>query len=219
LSNKDFYEIEVATKQNIKNAMLDFYADSTSIFYGVSLESDSGLVLDNFSFRGNSGLALTKVKSSMYKSFNEYLDYNLVVLQYGLNVLSEMQTDYSWYERSFTKTVSYIKNCFPNAAILLVGVSDRSYRNEDGNFETIPSLENLLEVQENCARKNKVAFLNLYKAMGGKNTMVKWVENEYPLANKDYTHLNFRGSQKIGRIIFNHIKAKYSEWEKSQTAF
>lgn len=214
-----FMEIPFRLSNVVKNVKIDFKADSNSTFYGVSFESDSGFVLDNFSFRGNSGLALTKVKPKMYSNFNQCMEYDLVVLQYGLNVLSEKQDDYSWYEKGFNKTVSYIRKNFPQAAILIVSVSDKSYRTEEGLFETIPAIENLLNAQHQAAMNNHVAFLNLYLAMGGKNTMVKWVESEKPMANKDYTHLNFRGSEAMGKIIFNQLKAKYFQWEKAQVSF
>ena len=68
----------------------------------------------------------------------------------------------------------------------------------------------LVEAQERIAQEMGVAFLNLYEEMGGANSMVKWVEQEPPLAHHDYTHANRRGAEKvsqlIGRFLFNEYE-------------
>jgi hypothetical protein len=50
--------------------------------------------------------------------------------------------------------------------------------------------------------------------MGGYNSMVLWADSINPLANKDYTHLNFRGSKKVSNLIFNSLKNNYALWQK-----
>ena len=110
--------------------------------------------------------------------------------------------------------LSYFKRAFPDASFLIVSVSDKSYVNPEGVYETIPSLESLVEMQESLAKEKNMAFFNLYQSMGGYNSMVLWADSIYPLANKDYTHLNFRGSKKVSNLIFNSLKNNYALWQK-----
>lgn len=172
--------------------------------FGFSFESDSGVFVDNFSFRGNSGMPLTKMNASVLRKLNSYLDYDLIVLQYGINVVNNKVTDFSWYQRGMNEVVSYLKNCFPNTSILLISAGDKSYR-DNGKYETDPSVLLVVDAQRKVAEKNQIGFWNLYAAMGGKNSMVKWVEGDTVYANKDYTHLNFRGAKRVANLFYERL--------------
>jgi hypothetical protein len=200
--------------QNSKRFKLNFNCKSTQTIYGVSIESDSGVIVDNYAFRGNSGIALGKVPNNVYEGFDKLLNYDLIILHYGLNVASEKSNDYSWYQRSMTKTIAKLKKCFPNAAFLLVSVSDKSYK-VDGLFETIPGIPILVDNQKQMAQENNIAFWNLYGNMGGYNSMVGWVEADTALANKDYTHLNFRGANKVSRMLYNSLIDGYNQFKST----
>jgi lysophospholipase L1-like esterase len=41
----------------------------------------------------------------------------------------------------------------------------------------------------------------MFEAMGGKNSMPKWVDANPPLAFKDYTHFNGTGAKKIAEMF------------------
>jgi hypothetical protein len=49
--------------------------------------------------------------------------------------------------------------------------------------------------------------------MGGDGSMTKWVEEEPALANKDYTHFNFRGAKKVAGILYDQISKGYEEYK------
>ncbi len=56
-----------------------------------------------------------------------------------------------------------------------------------------------------------MAYWNLYSAMGGDGAMARWVEGEQALANKDYTHFNFRGASKVGALLYKAIMDEYTQ--------
>lgn len=184
-------------------------ADSAS-FYGVSFENGSGVYLDNFSFRGNSGIPLSVVNSAVYKGFAEQRNYKLVILHYGLNVVAHNMKDYSWYKLAFGKTIKHIKSSFPNASILLISVSDKGY-NESGTWVTEPDIPLFVKLQSELAEENDIAFWNLYEAMGGYNTMKTWVDTIPSLANADYTHVNHRGATKIAQLLYEYLIQEYKQ--------
>lgn len=60
-----------------------------------------------------------------------------------------------------------------------------------------------------------VAFWNVFGAMGGENSMIRFVENNW--ASKDYTHLSFRGGKEIASALLKAIlleKEFYDEADK-----
>ena len=176
--------------------------------YGVSFEGAGGVVLDNFSFRGNSGMSLTRIPFRELAAFGKALDYRLIILHYGVNVADARNKTYGWYARAMTRVVDRMQRAFPGASILIIGMSDKSSRIE-GEFVTDPSVPRLLAAQQQLARRNHAAFWNLFEAMGGENSMVSWVEDSPPLANRDYTHVNARGARRIAGLLFDYLMAEY----------
>ncbi|MDD3911182.1 MAG: hypothetical protein PHZ22_03230 [Bacteroidales bacterium] len=176
-----------------------------SVFYGVSMDGSNGVTVDNFSLRGSSGTRIHAVPYRTLASFNSVRHYDLIILEFGLNVASPGSKNYVWYESGFLKTISYLKKCFPNTSILLLGVSDRGHRMEDGSIRTMPGIKLLLDTQNIMAKKSGIAFWNTFEAMGGEGSMVKMVENKPPLANLDYTHINYRGGKMIAKKLFNAL--------------
>jgi len=204
-------ELVVNTASQQVNAR--FQCKSPIDVYGFSLESDSGVFVDNFSFRGNSGLPIQKVKQAIYTATNQCLDYDLIILEYGLNAVNPSVTDFSWYERGMNVVIKHMQASFPNASILLISVGDKSYR-KDGVYQTDPSVPILVEAQKRMAKENKLAFWSLYDAMGGNGSMVKWVEGDTAFANRDYTHFNFKGAHKVGKLLFSKIISEYNDYNK-----
>ena len=93
----------------------------------------------------------------------------------------------------------------------MISVGDKSYRN-NGVYETDPSVPILVEAQKRLSKNNKIAFWSLYDAMGGYGSMIKWVEGDTALANKDYTHFNYRGAHKVGKLLFSKLMNEYNEY-------
>ena len=187
--------------------------------YGVSFEDTKGITVDNFSMRGNSGMGLNAVSEDMYRQFNAIHPYKLVVLSYGLNVANEKAQNYKGYGKSMTKVVQRIKKAFPNSSILLVGCSDRGAK-VDGDYQTMPMLKELVDVQRKVAADNGICFWDLFEAMGGDSTMVRWEGMKPALANKDYTHLTFKGGRKVADILVGTLlyeKEKYDRKKKLMT--
>lgn len=170
-----------------------------TLFYGVSFEDSKGIYVDNFSMRRNSGIALSKLSPEMMKQFNNYLDYKLIILQYGLNVASDSDsTNYFWYTSRMINIIKNLKETFPNTSFILLSVSDRGV-NKDGKIITMEGVLKLRDMQRRIAKKSGIAFWDLFEAMGGRNSIAGYTEAEPPMAAKDYTHLNHLGGIKVGR--------------------
>lgn len=189
-------------------------ADSIVVF-GVSIENNRGIYVDNFSMRRNSGVALSKLSPSMLKQFNHYLNYKLIILQYGLNVASEKDsTNYGWYTGKMIKIIKDLKEVFPETSFLLLSVSDRGV-NKDGKIVTMDGIPKMRDMQREIARKSGIAFWDMFEAMGGKNSIVNYTESEPPLASKDYTHLTHLGGNIIGRKLADALLYEINKHEKN----
>lgn len=176
-----------------------------AVFYGISLEDDSGVQVDNFSLRGSAGYNIMQIPEGKLKAFANLRKYDMIILQYGLNVATEYGSDYSSYHNAMSKVIAKIKRCFRGSSILVMSVGDRKMKDENGDFVTMPGVKNLVKYQELIAADNHVAFWNLYNQflmLGGIDSFVK---SEPPMANLDYTHINFRGGRKLAGLLYEAL--------------
>lgn len=202
--------------RNLKSIRMNFVNADSIAFYGINSADNSGVQIDNFSSRGNSGLPLSLFNTSFMQEFDKELGgYDLIVLHYGTNVLNYGNLNYSWYEKSMTKVVNHLKDCFPNASFLIISTADKSTK-YGMEMKTDSAVVPLANSQKRYAETTRSGFVNIYTLMGGDGSMVKWVEEEPVLGNKDYTHFNTKGSQKIARFIFDELKKEYGKFKKTE---
>lgn len=175
-----------------------------TLLYGVALESQQGVILDNFSMRGSSGTLLAQIPMNTLRAFARQRPYDLIVVQFGLNVASAKShpSVYHGYIKQMGKAIDHLRAAFPKASFLVVSMPDRDQRTDGGLF-TMRGVEALVACQQLMAREHGVAFFNLFQAMGGRESMAALVNRG--LANKDYTHLNFAGGRHLARLIFDSL--------------
>jgi len=181
-------------------------------FYGINFSGDSGVNVDNFALRGNSGLPLGKFNMDLMNAFHKEFDYDLIVLQFGMNVLKLKPGPYDWYESGMTEVVHHIRKCFPGADILIVSVADKATK-YDGEMKTDYKLTKLIETQERYAKNTRAAFIDIFQMMGGRGSIVRWVNETPPLAWPDYIHFTPKGSKKMGGLIFEKLDKEYEDFK------
>lgn len=179
-------------------------ADSTR-FYGVAMDGKQGIVLDNFSLRGSTGLSLRDIPQRMLKEFNRVRPYDLIVLEYGLNVATERGRNYDKYQKGLLTAIEHLKNCFPQAGVLLLSVGDRDYKDDEGELRTMPGVKNLVRYQQHTAALSGIAFWSMFEAMGGEGSMATLVHAKPAMANLDYTHINFRGGRFLAGLLYETL--------------
>lgn len=211
--NPNFVLNTTQVTDNVKNVKVNFINADSIPFYGFNFDNGKGIHVDNFSSRGNSGLPLGSLNVDLMNAFQQKLGYDLIILQFGTNVLNYGSLNYSWYERKMTSVVNHAKECFPRAAILIITTADKSTK-YDMQMKSDSAVSPLVMAQKRYAVKSEAGLVNLYTLMGGDGSMVKWVENVPARANKDYTHFNYRGAKEIAQLIYKQIDTGYQEYKK-----
>jgi len=182
-------------------------------FYGVSLESGNGVYVDNFPWRGNTGLGFLNVPESSFKQFDKLMNYKLFILMFGANEASFSSQDNTWYANQMVKVINNLKAAFPQASFLLITVGDKSVK-KGTKFVTDPNIPLLIKLQQDIAARTGIAYWNLFEAMGGTNAMENWVKANPPLALMDYTHPSWQSATRIGQMIAKGIIDAYKNYKK-----
>jgi len=187
-------------------------------FFGVTLDDENtGVVVDNYSIRGVSGEALKSIPEKTWQDFDQLRSYDLIVLQYGLNVATKTGANYGYYKKAMKEVINYLRKNSPRSDFLLVSVGDRAAK-IDGEMKTMPGVKNLLATQQEIASECGIAFWNLMDVMELDGGIVEYVKSKPSKANLDYTHINIHGGDLIAKHLFETIeygKEKYIEKKKN----
>ncbi len=199
------------TEENIRSIEFRVTSGADSfIGYGAIHESDKegGITLDNYSVRSNNGQATLWTNPAVNAQIDYLIDgYDLVILQYGLNIMQKGVNNYTRYSQQIEKIILFCRECFPHAAILVMGVSERSLK-ENGTYKSMSEAQNLTLYQRQAAQNTHTAFWNTYDAMQAQGGISSFVR--YKWAAKDFTHINLAGGRQLARaladaLIYVHV--------------
>ncbi len=174
------------------------------IGYGAIFEGETGVVVDNYAVRSDNGRALLRTNPSIDAQIDALIGgYDLIVLQYGLNILQADLYSYTRYGSQLEKMIAYARQCFPRAGIVVMGVSDRSVKSSNGQFEPMRSATALLKAQRGAAERMGAAFWSTFDAIRSQGGISQFVRNGW--AGKDYTHVNFAGGRRVAWSLFDAV--------------
>lgn len=193
-------------------------ADSPDV-HGISLEGRNGVNVDNIAARGGAGYEFRRMDPAICAAMYAHLNVKLVILQYGGNALPNIHSEEgaARYGRAFENVIVRFKRMLPGASIVVIGPSDMSIKEGDV-WVTRPYLEDVRDAMKEAALKQGAAFWDMYTAMGGRGSMVSWVEADPPLAATDYTHFTPAGSKKVGELFHTALINGYAEYLRQKEA-
>lgn len=200
-------------KSDLKKFRADFIDSDSIPVYGFNFDDGKGVHIDNFSQRGNSGMPLSKLNPQLMGQFQRKLGYDLIILHYGTNVLNYGTKNYNWYLRGMQKAIANLRAGFPGVPILVISAADKATK-YDMEMRTDSAVVPLTLAQRKLAVETRSGFINLFELMGGAQSMVQWVEEVPALANKDYTHFNFRGAKKVAGLFYQKLIAGFSTYKR-----
>ena len=197
----------------------DITLKGTGRVYGISLETNKGVIVDNIPMRGCSGNIFTKIDSTQLSTFYRETNTRLIILQFGGNMIPQTEnpsTIRGYVRSTMRQQIHYIKACAPQASILLIGPSDMS-TNIDGTMTTYPLVPYMDQQFRKMAQEEGIAYWSMYEAMGGYNSMVVW--HDKGLAGSDYVHFTRAGANNIGKKLYKWIETQKEQGTKSQEPY
>ncbi len=212
--DENITEINWTFKSAPKKFSLTFESDQSPLFLGMSLDSLSGVTLDNIAMRGQSSPRLDKTDTLLYKSMAKYMNIGLVILQYGTNMVPTITDNYQFYSLTFYRQLEILKRTMPGVPVVVVGVGDVG-KLHNGKAESYTHIFKIKEAQKDAAFKAGFAFFDLFEAMGGAGSMLKWVNGDPKLAMSDYTHFNKPGGKKVAEWLYKAIMSEYDNYQET----
>ena len=211
--DEQLMKMEYSWREPVNNVSVRMKGKSSPDVYAIALDDHHGVAVDNIPLRGSSGLEFTRSDTEfMRRMFNE-LNTGMILMQFGVNVVPYIVSDYSYYETGLYRQLMLLKRLNPNIPVIVLGVSDMSMI-DGGVYRSYPNIELIRDAQRNAALRAGCAFWDTYEAMGGENSMATWVYADPPLAQRDFTHFSQRGSKLIGQMFWNALLDEYEKYKE-----
>ncbi len=207
----DSKSVSWSVPKSVRQFRLGFKGDESPMVYAISLETPTGIIVDNIAIRGSSGTDFTRSDNASLKRVMQLVKPNLIILQFGVNIVPHIVDSYTYYENQLYQQIVALKGVNPGVSVILIGVSDMS-RKVNGRFESYPNIERIRDAQRNAAFRAGAAFWDCYTAMGGHNSMPAWVYASPPLASKDFVHFTLRGSNIIAEMFYSSLMESYNRF-------
>ncbi len=168
--------------------------------YGISIESSKGIIVDNIPQRGSAGLEFTMVGKNNLEEAYRKIKPDLFILHYGLNIVRNVRTNYSYFQKGLTRQLKLLKEISPSTPILVLSLTDMAEVRGDSiiSYRNIPAI---IDAQRKAATNAGESFWDSYKSMGGESSIIRWAAKNPPLAQKDYVHFTYQGADTLSRIL------------------
>ncbi len=204
ISDGAYHCFEIITGSTPAEVHIELAGTVSPDFYGLTLDGESGVQLDNIAMRGASGTIFSKLSTYGFNRMAAKLNPKVVILQYGGNTVPYIKDSLGVvnYSRYLAGHINWLRKRMPDAVFMFIGPGDMSTL-VNGEYTTYPLLPYLNQQLKQRCLSNGVAYWSMFDAMGGENSMQYWVEQE--LASTDYTHFSPKGSRIISELFFNAL--------------
>lgn len=178
--------------------------------YGIQLDDTVGVTIDNVPMRGCSGTIFTTIDRNTIASFYKKENVKLIILQYGGNSVPSVSgpKSISGYMNRLRSQIRMFREMAPDASILFIGPADMATR-KGGQLQTYPVLPEVVDSLREMSLSEGVAFWDMFAAMGGKGSIIKWNKHTPQLAGSDYIHFTPKGAAEISNIFYETLQFYY----------
>ena len=180
--------------------------------YGVSTDGGAGVTVDNIPMRGSTGTILTGIDKPLMKAAYDLDGTALIILQFGGNFAPAATSSkaISGYMDKVRTQIGYFREVAPGAKILFIGPSDMG----TVSYRRLPELVDSLRA---VSLASGAAYWDLFRMMGGKNSMGEWVRHKPAYAGPDYIHFTPAGAQVVGETLARSLLTYYDFYDLRKT--
>ncbi len=179
--------------------------------FGVTLENDSGAVVDNF------GIVSVNVKSFANHDPDHHArtlvqrGADLLMVMIGANEAQWLKPgdhDTKHYAANYEKVLRALRAARPDASCLVVSPTDQAEASDSG-YTSRAVMPVLIDAQRAAAVASGCAFFSTYDWMGGKGSAAKWFKKGY--VGSDFQHLSRKGGNKMADALFDALIGGYRQ--------
>lgn len=183
--------------------------------FGMVLENRGpGVVWDTVSLSGAFTKRLHGYDKEHIARQIEHRESDLLMLNFGGNDLRRIVSGSvtgDVYKEEYRRV---LKKLHVRGSCLIVSVIDHG---RSGQRTVEPQhVETMVQAQRELAFEEGCAFFDSVTAMGGSGSLRQWFNRKPRLASPDLKHLNARGREVMGEMMFNALMAEYAKYQQQK---
>lgn len=190
----------------VSEVTIEFAGRNSPDIYALSLESETGVVVDNIPVRGSAGLEFVMTDIRGFEGCYASLKPDIIFLHFGLNVVRNVRSEYHYYEEGLVKQVNWLKEASGGAPVVLVSVTDMALRDND-TIRRFPNIRAIRDAQRKAAERSGALFWDAWESMGGPGSILRWYIHRPPLSSRDLTHLSNAGTDTLAARLYSDLLA------------
>jgi D-alanyl-lipoteichoic acid acyltransferase DltB (MBOAT superfamily) len=194
----------------VSDIEVEFTGRNSPDIYALSLESERGVIIDNVPVRGSAGLEFVMTDHETFGKAVSKLAPDVIFMQFGLNVVRNVRSEYHYYEEGLVKQIEYLKRATDGVPVILIGVTDMALRTND-TIRRFSNIRAIRDAQQKAAARTGAIFWDAWESMGGPGSILKWRNQMPPLASRDLTHLSNAGADTMAARIYSELLTARSE--------
>ncbi len=186
--------------------------------YGVVLERKGpGVVWDELSLIGSFTQRLDYQKAEHLAWQLQRRDIDMMVFMFGGNDVQrefdDLKTDMRPYEEEYTRVLRKFRTGRPEASCMVMSLIDHGVRSE-GTVRTRGIVPRLVASQRKVATEVGCAFFDTFQAMGGMNSIARWLRARPQLAAPDLAHPTLAGQGVIATLLYRALMHEYATYRR-----
>jgi lysophospholipase L1-like esterase len=144
-------------------------------------------------------------------------DIDLMVFMFGGNDVQrefdDLKTEMRPYEQEYTRVVRKFRKGRPEASCMIMSLIDHGARVE-GGVRTRSIVPRLVASQRKVAQAEGCAFFDTFQAMGGLNSVARWLRARPQLAAPDFSHPTLAGQGVIATLLYRALMHEYVAYRR-----
>jgi len=182
--------------------------------YGVVMEREGpGVVVDGLMLVGAFTRVLGNFDGAHWRAQMAMREPDLVVFWVGENDVISRTTgfDPEAYTEGYAQSLARWRPPGSPASCLVMSVLD-SGESVDGAVQSVRRVPRVVAAQRAAARRAGCAFLDAYEAMGGRESVRRWLDARPRLVSGDYRHLTPEGARIVSMLLRSALLAGYDDF-------
>lgn len=183
------------------------------VFGAVLERAGAGVVYDTLGVPGSSaGQVLSMDEGDLTRALRRRRP-DLLVVMLGMNeshTLADTPAALAEFETRERAMLARLRRAAPSASCLVVSPLDGARRDATGGAAPKAILPRIRDIQHRSATEAGCAFWDLYAAMGGAGSIVRW--HEAGLALPDLSHPSDEGGRALGLLLSDALLASHRAW-------
>jgi lysophospholipase L1-like esterase len=166
--------------------------------FGWALDNKQGVTVETLGINGAQGHIMLDWNEQIWAAeFNER-NPSLVILAYGTNEANSRSWTAKQYRADLIAIIERIRHANQAVAILMIGPPD------SGDPKPLVHLTEVVDIQRDIAREQRVAFWDWRQHMGGAGIVKRWYVAG--LSQEDHVHFTSEGYRLIGKMVFDQLE-------------